>query len=69
VTNCCLLDYVRQNFNQLLGFPGDCIASYQFYITDHYQAAVDNLDVNEIAQDLVDKCETRRATFGHFIKH
>jgi hypothetical protein len=34
-----------------------------------HQAAVDNLDVNEIAQDFVDKCETRRATFGHFIKH
>ena len=34
-----------------------------------HQAAVDDLDVNEIAQDFVDKCETRRATFGHFIKH
>jgi hypothetical protein len=34
-----------------------------------HQAAVDNLDVNAIAQDFVDKCETRRATFGHCIKH
>lgn len=33
-----------------------------------HQAAVDNLDVNEIAQDFVDKCETRRAAFGNFIK-
>jgi hypothetical protein len=37
--------------------------------SSRYKAAVDNLDVNAIAQDFVDKCETRRATFGHCIKH
>lgn len=34
-----------------------------------HQAEVDNLDVIEIAQDFIDKCETRRATFGRLIKH
>jgi hypothetical protein len=38
-------------------------------VLHEHQAAIDNLDVNGIAQDFVDKCETRRATFGHFIKH
>ena len=31
-------------------------------VLHEHQAALDNLDFNEIAQDFVDKCETRRAT-------
>ena len=34
-----------------------------------HQAEVDNSDVIEIAQDFIDNCETRRATFGRLIKH